>query len=194
MIEHRIYQPQDFTKLPWKNGLGYTTELLKQSISEDEFAWRLSIAQVTRDGPFSNFDGYDRTLVLLKGEGMRLEHAGQPAQVLVKPLDVASFPGKGPTTAQLHRGPIEDFNIMTRCGICSAKTHIGTESSLALRRTTANWLLIYATTENLVVNLDEIDPLHIPGGNLLGVKMTRPLSFSIDGPGYIAIEISSLSQ
>jgi hypothetical protein len=192
MIEHHIYRPQDFIKLPWKNGLGYTTELLKESFSDDEFAWRLSIAQVTRDGPFSNFDGYDRTLVLLKGEGMRLEHGGQPAQVLVKPLDVARFPGKGPTTASLHHGPIDDFNVMTRCGICSAETHANTESSSFEGSTTAKWLLIYASTDSLSVSLGENQPLQVSSGHLLEVRITQSISFRIDGPGYIAVEISCL--
>jgi len=192
MIEHHIYRPQDFIKLPWKNGLGYTTELLKESISEHEFAWRLSIAQVTRDGPFSNFDGYDRTLVLLKGEGMRLEHGAQPAQVLGKPLDVARFSGKGPTTAQLHSGPIEDFNIMTRCGICSAKTHANADSSSFEGSTAASWLLIYASADSLSVSLGENEPLPVSDGHLLQVRITQSMSFKIDGPGYIAVEISCL--
>ncbi len=38
----------------------------------DEFLWRVSIADVERDGPFSRFPGIDRTIVLLEGAGMRL--------------------------------------------------------------------------------------------------------------------------
>ena len=52
--------------MPWKNGGGVTSELAR-SPQADEFDWRLSVAEVATDGPFSQFPGIDRLLVLLSG-------------------------------------------------------------------------------------------------------------------------------
>jgi uncharacterized protein len=53
----------------WKNGGGKTTEIAvwPPGASLDAFDWRISMATVEQDGPFSEFPGIDRTLALLKG-------------------------------------------------------------------------------------------------------------------------------
>ena len=61
MIEFNITKPEDFITMPWRNGLGSTIELVKHW-SGDSFQWRLSMADVTQDGAFSDFSGYDRSL------------------------------------------------------------------------------------------------------------------------------------
>ncbi len=70
----RLLTPADFHPMPWKNGAGRTTEIAvyPPGASLDAFLWRVSIADVERDGPFSRFPGIDRTIVLLEGGGMRL--------------------------------------------------------------------------------------------------------------------------
>ena len=189
MTNCQLYGPENFTKLRWKNGLGYTTELLREDLDKNEFAWRLSIAQVSQDGPFSNFDGYERTLLLLKGRGVTLEYGNGSRHVLSTILDAAHFPGKESTTAKLHHGPIEDFNIMTRTGICSAQTHTGTHTQGFEHTTEASILLIYASADTLAVSLDGADPLQIPVAHLLRVNIAQALPLRIAGSGYIAVEI-----
>ena len=39
--------------------------------------WRVSVAEIARDGPFSSFPGVDRMLVLLSGHGVRLDRRGE---------------------------------------------------------------------------------------------------------------------
>lgn len=111
MIE--IISPQDFKTLPWKNGKGETIEL---SISEGgtlrNFDWRISIASVVEDGPFSDFSGYERTLILVKGNGISLQHGDGKTDKLSNLLDVATFDGGLKTSGTLHSGPINDFNII----------------------------------------------------------------------------------
>ena len=65
----RIIRNADYPARPWKNGGGTTRDIAASppGASFDDFDWRLSLAQVDRDGPFSRFDGVDRTLVLLTG-------------------------------------------------------------------------------------------------------------------------------
>ena len=60
--------------MPWKNGAGLTRELAisPADASVDDFDWRISVAAIERDAPFSAFPGVDRCIVLLRGAGMRL--------------------------------------------------------------------------------------------------------------------------
>ena len=50
----------------WKNGGGVTHEIIRVP-AEGDFHWRLSVAEIDRSGPFSDFTGYSRTMVLLAG-------------------------------------------------------------------------------------------------------------------------------
>jgi hypothetical protein len=54
MTRHR-FDLQDLPATPWKNGGGLTREVLWQpaGASLDDFDWRVSVAQIDSDGPFS---------------------------------------------------------------------------------------------------------------------------------------------
>ena len=62
--------------MPWKNGGGVTTEIWASPPS-GIFDWRVSIATVNADGPFSTFAGYERHIMTLSGEGMVLDIEGR---------------------------------------------------------------------------------------------------------------------
>ena len=72
-----ILRAPDYHLMPWKNGGGSTTEIAiypeASSVSGVPFLWRVSIAEVTVNGPFSSFPGYDRHIMVIEGEGMRLD-------------------------------------------------------------------------------------------------------------------------
>ena len=87
----------DLVASPWKNGGGVTREIgaFPPGAALDAFAWRVSVADVGTAGPFSRFDGIDRTLVLLSGAGMTLAEAGGARHVLDAPLARADFAGSG---------------------------------------------------------------------------------------------------
>lgn len=102
----------------WKNGAGMTREIAvaPRGASMDDFDWRLSVAELERDAPFSAFAGVDRCIVVLDGAGMSLRDAqGEPVQHL-KPLEPWSFPGEQALQAELPHGPCRDFNVMARRG------------------------------------------------------------------------------
>ena len=50
----------------------------------EDFAWRLSMATVASDGPFSSFAGVDRTLAVLEGEGIVLSVEGRPEESVTR--------------------------------------------------------------------------------------------------------------
>ncbi len=103
---------------PWKNGAGLTREIAFGGASRAHFDWRISIAEVECDAPFSAFPGVDRCIVLLRGAGMRLRStAGEIDHALTTPLAPFRFAGDVALTATLVDGPSSDFNVMTRRGV-----------------------------------------------------------------------------
>lgn len=102
---------------PWKNGGGTTREIATHppGAGFGDFAWRLSVADVERDGPFSAFPGVDRTIVLLRGAGMRLAGNGVE-HALTECGAPFAFVGEAAIEARLVGGATRDFNAMTRRG------------------------------------------------------------------------------
>ena len=102
---------------PWKNGGGVTREIVCQppGASLEGFEWRVSIAHIASDGPFSAFPGVDRVITLLEGAGVRLQAMdGRFDHRLDSPLDPFAFDGEIPVTGTLLAGHCHDFNVMTR--------------------------------------------------------------------------------
>lgn len=109
-------RPDDYISMPWKNGLGITTELAKCSHDDprddSSFLWRISIAGVSEDGPFSIFPNIDRNLMLIKGNGITLDGGSHGVGVLFEEMQVYNFPGDIELSGKLADGPIMDLNLM----------------------------------------------------------------------------------
>jgi uncharacterized protein len=95
---------------PWKNGGGVTRELLAWPTSR-EWAIRLSVADIERDGPFSAFLGVDRWFAVLTGNGVRL---GVPEKLIQRGDDAVNFDGALAPNCTLINGPTRDLNLMIR--------------------------------------------------------------------------------
>jgi hypothetical protein len=113
----RLLTPADYRSMPWKNGAGRTTEIAAHppGASLDAFVWRVSLADVERDGPFSRFPGIDRTIVLLEGAGMRLRGGARDTE-LTNAFEPHAFSGDDKIDCALVAGSIRDFNAMFRRG------------------------------------------------------------------------------
>lgn len=109
----RHFPKHRFTAMPWKNGGGTTHEIARFPAESADWDWRISIAEVAQDGPFSAFPGCDRALLLLSGAGMRLRIAGREAD-LRRPGDSVCFAGEDAVEACLSDGPTVDFNAIWR--------------------------------------------------------------------------------
>ncbi|ANK73697.1 MULTISPECIES: HutD family protein [Ensifer] len=109
---------KDYKRMPWKNGGGETVEIaiFPEKASLADFDWRVSMATVATDGPFSSFPGIDRTLSILQGKGMRLMIEGRKPALLTGETAPLPFPADVATSATLVDGPIVDLNVMTRRG------------------------------------------------------------------------------
>jgi hypothetical protein len=118
----RILRASGRVAVPWKNGGGTTSEVVAfpSGAGFDDFGWRISIADIARGGPFSQFPGIDRTLAMLKGE-VSLSIAGRDAIALSADMPPVEFPGDVPTSAELIGGAATDLNVMTRRGAFTAR-------------------------------------------------------------------------
>lgn len=109
----REFSPTDYKVMPWKNGGGSTTELFIEP-GPNGFRWRVSIASVAEDGPFSLFSGYDRHIMTIAGAGMVLD-CGEHGEIAVTPAFVPrQFSGDWATAARLVSGPARDFNLIVQ--------------------------------------------------------------------------------
>jgi environmental stress-induced protein Ves len=104
--------------MPWKNGGGVTKELFKE-----EGRFRLSVARVAQDGPFSIFEGVHRHLLVLEGVGIFLN------EKRLLPHQIINFSGEEKIFAKLIEGPITDFNVMVNQDFGEARVQFSTETS-----------------------------------------------------------------
>lgn len=96
----------------WGNGGGWTTEIIAEP-SSDQWRWRLSVADVEVDGPFTSFPEVDRTIALLRGAGFALTIGECGEQVIDTPFQPFDFPGDEVTSCRLIAGPVQDLNLMS---------------------------------------------------------------------------------
>ncbi len=103
----------DVKATPWKNGGGITREIATGGAGPgQDWGWRVSIADVERDGPFSEFPKTDRVIAVIDGEGMDLRDPDGGVTAL-EPFQAVEISGDDPLFGRLRRGPVRDLNIMT---------------------------------------------------------------------------------
>lgn len=108
MIRHLT--PADYKAMPWANGKGVTTELLRVEES-GVLRYRLSRASVVEDGEFSLFPGIERNLTVITGPGFDL--VGEGFLLPAHPFEPVAFAGDLPVRAERVSAPSDDFNVMT---------------------------------------------------------------------------------
>jgi environmental stress-induced protein Ves len=170
-------------RMPWKNGGGMTTEIavFPPGAGLDDFAWRISMARVESDGPFSLFPGIDRTLMLLDGEGLHLSVGGRGVHHLARSYEIAAFPADVAASARLDAGPITDLNVMTRRGACQAEVKL-VEVSGELRLAPAEGVAVLVVegegltleSDGEAVALGRRDAVIVAAGETAVVRALRP--------------------
>lgn len=167
----RLLRNSDHRRMPWKNGGGETVEVIvhPEGAGLSDFGWRVSMATVASDGPFSVFPGIDRTLAVLSGDGMDLSVEGLGERLLTPASAPLPFPADAPTTARLTNGPITDLNVMTRRGVFGhTLTHHVVTGSTTLPACSGERLLLaleplgVSTAEGLI-GLQPLDALVLGG-------------------------------
>ena len=191
----RVIDKNSFREMPWANGGGVTTELLahKDAVS-GRMLWRLSMAGVASEGPFSHFAGYDRILVLIEGRGLRLSHADGTGHDLSNVYDLASFPGDGETHATLAHGPIRDFNVIADRSTFRPSvivTGTGNNNRVSIH---ASVLAVFAVNGDLLIADPDAAGHHLPEGDLLLVEAPQQGDWSVSGATAIVVQLMQLEE
>jgi len=95
---------------PWRNG-GGVTRPLHVSPRGDRWQVRVSVADVSANGPFSRFPGVQRWFAVLDGAGVVLT-IGSTEHPLDVASDAFSFRGDVAVRCRLVDGPTRDLNLM----------------------------------------------------------------------------------
>lgn len=111
-----IIRYSDLVDVPWKNGGGVTRDIAKAT-GGGEFVWRVSRADVSQEGAFSDFAGLVRILTVVSDSGMQLEHASGVLEA--KPWVPVQFDGALKVSSRLDAGPLTDLNLMFDPRFCS---------------------------------------------------------------------------
>ena len=176
----------DIEATPWKNGGGVTREIATGSPPDSTagWGWRVSLAEVAQDGPFSIFPETDRVIAVIDGAGMDLV-SPDGATVALEPFQAVRLSGDDPLFGRLRHGPVRDLNVMVlrkhfagdmdlRQGPCSATSDIGREDCL----------LIHTVAGRCTVRVDDGAPHDLAPGEVL----------VHEGEGRIACQLAGASR
>ena len=132
-----------------------TSSSRRRASSLDDFDWRLSLAQVDRDGPFSRFDNVDRTLVLLSGamtlheqvaHRSRTRRAGRRSKASVRcTLQLA-----GGSSSRFQRHDPPRPRCATQCGT-------GFRPRTNIASTSGSTIILFALESGLTVDSELLD-------------------------------------
>ena len=155
-----LVQIGQVTPVPWHTGGGLTRELLAWPRSSG-WTVRLSVAEVTQDGPFSRLPGVWRWFAVLAGQGVRLRVAGATHELTARTPPFA-FDGAAQTDCELLGGPTRDFNLMLRHGSARIERVRGACSKQCRRSTL---VAVYASEHEAAIGWNKAE-LVVPANTL----------------------------
>lgn len=121
-----VVDPATVALQHWRNGGGVTRELWSQpglaasTGPGPGFLWRLSLADVTADGPFSRLPGVDRVSLAVAGPALHLRIGD--ARVGLRAGEPVRYDGGAPVVAERETAPgrpTQVLNLMTARGRCA---------------------------------------------------------------------------
>lgn len=199
MTGWHVLRYDDYRLMPWKNGAGMTREIQRFPPEDDNFQWRLSMAEVAQAGEFSRYQGYQRLLSVLRGRGMTL-HIDAASGVTLNAFDTEAFSGNSRVDSELVDGPILDFNLIyqpERFDATLSWQTVDTQAQYRLRPGVTT--LIFCAASNLILSSTAMPPLqlHCYDCALLPPQPQHSdvLDLGIHGSGYWAfIELRSIEE
>ncbi len=181
-----------YLTMPWKNGAGITTQIAAYpaDATTESFEWRISMAAVTADGPFSAFPDVERTLAILKGAGINLVIAGLK-QHLTRASAPFTFPADAAAHATLIDGDILDLNVMTRRNCFSHSLRKFSRATTIPVSGTVN--IVFAQSAGLLIDDGNQSNWLLLGDTAIFGDAPKSLSISTEGSGdYYLIELTRL--
>jgi uncharacterized protein len=120
----RVISANEFSKGLWKNGRGVSWDIATgPSRRGQEFGWRLAIAEITEDGPFSLYGPIDRVFTLIEGNGVALVFRDR--RLVIDGIHAPhTFACDVSTECHLTSGPCRALNLFTARGEWAADVKI----------------------------------------------------------------------
>ena len=119
----QILRRDEFKPSLWKNGGGRTHEVFRVPAAGDPFRWRLSLAEVGLSGPFSDFAGYQRLLILLDG-AFALRFSNGERRRLSGVGDLVKFDGALGVDCELTGRASTDLNLIVSNAIAGVRASV----------------------------------------------------------------------
>lgn len=143
----------ELIQTPWKNGGGITRDMAGASVAGNHI-WRLSMADVSYDGPFSDFAGFVRILTVIKGHGMALESQDDILQA--DPWIPVRFDGAAHIFARLKSDASTNLNLMFNPNYCEGDVVIlqGPHHEQLKQSSTSRNIFVHCLSGTLSINSD----------------------------------------
>ena len=159
----KLIPAASYRLMPWKNGGGFTAEIHVAGPDATNFDWRVSIATVSSDGPFSRFAGYDRHIMTIAGAGMILD-GGPDGPIIVAPtFKPCRFSGDWRIDGRLIDGPARDFNLIVKAASFESSLEVHWATNAPDLAAGNGWLVIHV----LEGEVSGTGGLSVPSGDSL---------------------------
>ena len=113
-----VIRAADLVATPWPNGRGITRDYVTR-MHDGNLAWKVTLAELTEDAPFSVMP-FDRVFTVVSGGAVELTIDGVPRRC--EPMRPVRFSGVSTTTCRLLDGPAQAFNLMHAASVAADVT------------------------------------------------------------------------
>ncbi len=151
----QVLRRDGFKPEVWKNGGGRTHEVFRVPDAGDPFRWRLSLAEIGVSGPFSDFTGYQRLLILLDG-AFELRFSNGERRRLRAVGDFEKFDGALGVECELAGGASTDLNLIVTNAIVGVRASVvSLAAPLAVHLVPGATLAVFAVAGAVQVSREE---------------------------------------
>jgi uncharacterized protein len=173
--------------VPWKNGGGVTREIAvyRDATVHSDFLWRVSLATISASGPFSHFQGIDRSIAVLKGAGMLLSMADGDVSLNAGSAPF-TFAGEQPTTASLIAGETIDLNAMTARNVFHHKMErVSFSRSLVIEGSSDTTIVVF--TSPATASYQGERGFYEPLDALVGIKRSQAVDLTAASQASVVV-------
>lgn len=111
-IDH--LRPEGYRRIPWKNGRGEVVVIAcEDGGGWPNVDWHFGRTAIIEEGPFSDYVGYERLQVVIRGSGLVLVAPDHEID-LRSPLMPRRYDGGTPIRTRLEAGPVEVVNLIAK--------------------------------------------------------------------------------